>query len=256
LSVIRTLRSTAVLTAACHSTQMLNFSVVETIHILKRRRAHFEQVVAGLATLDDIELIICKQLVDLLTGRRDDADFSEAGAEAAPLRLGSGTEATGAALVIKQLDAALAQLRDCMFDGIGDTQQISNELRDAKARRAISDMDPRLFPVPLLSQLQPQREVPVASNTSDIDVAVSEDNRLIQFRLHEKLCRRPDLPLTDATSSISFCIPGWPNATALSCTSLSPSLLPAFLQAIESSQPCVYGPRRRESSTWRQKHKR
>ena len=42
----------------------------------------------------------------------------------------------------------------------------------------------------------------------------------------------------------------------LSCTSTSPSLLPAFFEAIKSSQPCVYGPRRREGSTWRQKHKK
>jgi hypothetical protein len=237
---------------------MLVFSVVETIHILKRRRAHFEQVVAGLATLDDAELVICKRLIDLHTGRTDDADFGETSAVSSQLPVGSGTEATGAALVIKQLDVALAKLRDCMFDGVGDTQQISNELRDAKARMAISDLDPRLFPVPLLSQLQPQLEATVASNTSGIDITVVEDHRLTQFRLHEKLCRRPELPLTDSTSSISFCIPGWPeqHAAPLSCTSTSPSLLPAFVEAIKSSQPCVYGPRRREGSTWRQKHKK
>jgi hypothetical protein len=236
---------------------MLNFSIVETIQILRRRRAHFEQVAAGLATLDDVELLICKKLVDSSSGRKDDDDFAQTAVSHEVAR-GTAFESKGAVLVLKQMDAALALLRLCMFDDAADDQRISSELNADKARKAIAELDPRLFAVQLLSHMEPTLFSSEAG-TKKIETVTTavEDQRLTQFNLHKKLFRRPDLPPVDSTSSISFCIPGWPHVAREELdTSTSPSLLPAFLRSIESSQPCVYGARRRQNSTWKQKHKR
>jgi hypothetical protein len=237
---------------------MLNFSIVETIQILRRRRAHFEQVAAGLATLDDIELLICKKLVDSSSGRKDDDDFAQT-AESHEVSGGTEFECKGSELVLKQMDTALALLRLCMFDDAADDQRISSELNEAKAREAIAELDPRLFAVRLLSPIEPKRfSSEPETQKNETGAAAVADHRMTQFNLHEKLFRRPDLPPVDSTSSISFCIAGWQQRVAREqlVTSPSPSLLPAFLHSIESSQPCIYGARRRESSTWKQKHKR
>jgi hypothetical protein len=233
---------------------MLNLSVLEAIQILKGRRSHFELVAAGLASMDDRELPVSHALLKLQAGRADDADF-EGGPAAASSDSSSESESIGARLIMKQLDAALVQLRECMFDGMGDGKRIISDVREARARKAVSEVDPRLLAVPLFSQLQLKSE---AVAESEIDCPTSEDQRVSRYALHLKLRRQADLPPSDATSTISVCIPGWgcgSHAPVLQ-TTLSPSSVPSFVQAVQTSEPCVYGARRREASTWRQKHKR
>ena len=238
---------------------MLNFSVLETIQIIKRRKIHFQDVAAGLATFDDVELAVGQQLTRLQAGRGDEVDFgnariTEASAAAAA---GSGDwTAAAAGLIIRQLDAALAELRSCMFDGIDDEDRISSESRDARASRAVAELDSRLFSVALCAPLR--MKVGVASE-QDLQVsAAATDHRFNKFKLHLKLRRHPELPLVDATSPISNCIPGWPSpqSPAILRPAPSQSAVPALLRAIQSPQPCIYGTRRKECSTWRQKHKR
>jgi hypothetical protein len=237
---------------------MLNFSVLETIQIIKRRRIHFQDVAAGLATLDDVELAVGQQLTRLQAGRGDEVDFGNTRiTESAAAAAGSEEWATVAVgLIIRQLDAALAELRLCMFDGIDDEDRISSESREARASRAVAELDSRLFSVALCAPLR--MKVGVASE-QDVQVsAAAPDHRFNKFKLHLKLRRHPELPLADATSAISSCIPGWPSphSPAILRPAPSQSAVPALLHAIQSPQPCIYGARRKECSTWRQKHKR
>jgi hypothetical protein len=225
---------------------MLNFSVVETIQMLKRRRIHFENVVAGLATLDDCEFAICTELSAFQVGRSDAADFGQRS---------SFSPSDGASWIIKQLDAALASLRDCMFDDIPvGGESIISDVFEAKARKAVEQVDPRLFSVPLLSRIQPRSDV---AAQSEFLVSVAEDHRLSKFKPHHQLRRHPQLPLVDTTSCISACIPGWPASQSSDTlpTAASKSTLPSFLRALESAEECVYGARRHEVSTWMQKQK-
>jgi hypothetical protein len=228
---------------------MLNFSVVETIQMLKRRRIHFENVVAGLATLDDCEIAICTELSAFQVGRSEAADFGQRSPG-----LSSFSPSDGAGLIIKQLDTALTSLRDCMFDDIGG-ERIISDVFEAKARKAIEQVDPRLFSVPLLSRIQPRSDV---AAQSEFLVSVAEDHRLSKFKPHHQLRRHSQLPLVDTTSCISACIPGWPAPQASDTLPIaaSKSALPSFLRALESAEECVYGARRHEGSTWMQKHKR
>jgi hypothetical protein len=228
---------------------MFNFSVVETIQILKRRRSHFADVVAGLATLDDFEIVICADLMSLRAGRSDAADFGQHSLDPTTF-----SHSDGASMIIKQLDVVLASLRECMFDEI-DGEVITNDAFAAKARKAIEPLDPRLFSVPLLTLLQPLDHI---AAESEFLVSVPEDHRLSKFRVYQQLRRQPQLPLVDTTSSLSACIPGWPGLQVSETldTSVSPSLVPSFVRALDSSEECVYGARRHESATWMQKHKR
>ena len=233
---------------------MLNLSVLEAIQILKGRRSHFELVAAGLATMDDRELLVSNALLKLQAGRVDEADF-EGSPAAASRDSGSESESIGACLVMKQLDAALVELRNCMFDGMGDDERISSDIREARARKAVEELDQRLFAVPLFSQLQLKSEV---VTESDFDATSLEDQRVSRYTLHLKVRRQMELPPSDGTSTISMCIPGWGcglHAAELQ-TLQSLSFLPSFVKAIKSPEPCVHGTRRREASTWRQKHKR
>jgi hypothetical protein len=141
-----------------------------------------------------------------------------------------------------------------MFDGMGDEHKVSSDFREARARKAAEELDPRLFPVPLFAPLQMKVDTVSESN---LQTSMAHDHRFNKFQVHLKLRRQTDLPPADASSAISDCIPGWPDHSSITLQPLpSHSRVPAFLQAVESSQPCVYGDRRRESSTWRQKHKR
>jgi hypothetical protein len=160
---------------------------------------------------------------------------------------------------LKQLDDALSKLRKCMFDGIGDEEHIISEFSQERARRALEELDARLMPVPLCSLLHAKSDV-VAGAGPHLRIEV-EDQRLIQFQQHAQLRRHTDFPLVDASSSIIKCIPGWNRTQAYDAacslnTSPSAPLVPGLLQAMGSRVPSVYGPRRREASTWRQKHKR
>ncbi len=234
---------------------MLNFGVLETIQIIKRRRLHFQDVAAGLATFDDVELAVAQRLMSLRAGRADADDFGEGVVGVSESAAASRDwSCVAAGLIMKQIDDALVELRNCMYDGMGDEDKVSSGFREERAQKAVAELDPRLFSVPLCAPLQ----MKIGSfSESDVQTAVTQDHRFNKYQLHLRLRRQTELPPADATSAISNCIPGWPTHAATTLQpSPSPSMVPAFLQAIKSSQPCVYGERRREGSTWRQKHKR